>query len=93
MSEDINFEIGDVDEVGHWMMSAREDTLRRRRLLCPNFEFDQHEESRYGYRKSNSASPRSPPPDLSGDWGFDTPLRGSSIGKSVPARGTPGYRA
>ena len=63
MSEDINFEIGDVDEVGHWMMSAREDTLRRRRLLCPNFEFDQHEESRYGYRKSNSASPRSPPPD------------------------------
>ena len=63
MSEHIGREIGEGEKVSHWMMSAREDSLRRRRLLCPNHDFDPHEECRYGYRRSNSASPRSPPPD------------------------------
>ena len=33
----------------HWMISQREDALRRRRLLCPNPHFDQHLNCKYGY--------------------------------------------
>ena len=35
----------------HWMVSQREDALRRRRLLCPNANFDQHLDCKYGYQE------------------------------------------
>ena len=50
-------EINNSGNASHWMMSAREDGLRRRRLLCPNLEFNLHTDCRYGYGKQQLSSP------------------------------------